>query len=101
MNRIAAAAEKVERLEPRLAEARQELHAAVRDAHCEGASLGTISRVAGLSRERLRQIVSREWGEEGYQEGYQTAGSGAVRRMVARAARAARLNPYLTPRNGT
>ncbi len=26
----------------------------------KGASLGTISRVAGLSRERIRQIVSRE-----------------------------------------
>jgi DNA-directed RNA polymerase sigma subunit (sigma70/sigma32) len=59
MNRIARAAEKVERLEPRLAEARQELHAAILDAHGEGASLGTIARVAGLSRERIRQIVSK------------------------------------------
>jgi DNA-directed RNA polymerase sigma subunit (sigma70/sigma32) len=58
MNRIAAAAENVERLEPRLAEARRELHAAVRDAHAEGASLAAIARVAGLSRERVRQIVS-------------------------------------------
>jgi hypothetical protein len=55
MNRIAAA---VERLEPRLAEVRAELHAAIRDAHGEGASLGTISRVAGLSRERIRPLVS-------------------------------------------
>jgi DNA-directed RNA polymerase sigma subunit (sigma70/sigma32) len=60
MNRIAAAAEKVERLEPRLAEARAEVHAAIRDAHGEGASLGAIARVAGLSRERIRQIVSRD-----------------------------------------
>ena len=58
MNRIARAAEKIERLEPRLAEARRELHAAIREAHAEGASLGTIARVAGLSRERVRQIVS-------------------------------------------
>ena len=58
MNRIAKAAERVERLEPRLAEARTELHAGVRQAHSEGASLGTIARVAGLSRERIRQIVS-------------------------------------------
>jgi DNA-directed RNA polymerase sigma subunit (sigma70/sigma32) len=58
MNRIAKAAERVERLEPRLAEARVELHEAIRQAHAEGASLSAISRVAGLSRERIRQIVS-------------------------------------------
>jgi DNA-directed RNA polymerase sigma subunit (sigma70/sigma32) len=58
MNRISTAAEKVERFEPRLAEARQELHAAIRAAHAEGATLGTIARVAGLSRERVRQLVS-------------------------------------------
>lgn len=57
MNRISKAAEKVERFEPRLAEARAELHEAIRQAHSEGASLGTISRVAGLSRERIRQLV--------------------------------------------
>jgi hypothetical protein len=57
MNRIAKAAERVERLEPRLAEARTELHAAIRQAHAEGASLAAISRVAGLTRERIRQIV--------------------------------------------
>ena len=59
MNTIAKAAEQVERLEPRLVAARQELHAAIRKAHAEGASLGAISRVAGLSRERIRQLVSR------------------------------------------
>jgi DNA-directed RNA polymerase sigma subunit (sigma70/sigma32) len=59
MNRVAKAAERVERLEPRLAEARTELHAAIRAAHAEGASLGTIARVAGLSRERVRQIVKQ------------------------------------------
>ena len=58
MNWVAKAAEKVERLEPRLVEARQELHAAIKDAHAEGAGMATIARVAGLSRERVRQIVS-------------------------------------------
>ena len=57
MNRIAKAAERVERLEPRLADARVELHAAIRQAHSDGASLSAIARVAGLSRERVRQIV--------------------------------------------
>jgi len=57
MNRIAAAAEKVERLEPRLDAARAELHAAIRDAHAEGASMAAIARVAGFSRERIRQLV--------------------------------------------
>jgi DNA-directed RNA polymerase sigma subunit (sigma70/sigma32) len=37
---------------------RHELHAAIRETHAEGASLGTIARVAGLSRERIRQIVA-------------------------------------------
>ena len=57
---LAEAAERVERLKPRLAEARRELHAAIRDAHAEGASLGTIGRVAGLSRERVRRLVSAD-----------------------------------------
>lgn len=57
MNRIAKAAVRVERLEPRLADARVDLHAAIRQAHAEGASLSAIARVAGLSRERIRQIA--------------------------------------------
>jgi hypothetical protein len=44
MNRIAKAAEQIERLEPRLAEARAELHAAIRQAHTEGAKPATIAR---------------------------------------------------------
>jgi hypothetical protein len=58
MNRIAKAGEKVERLEPRLAKVRVDLHAVIRQAQTEGASLGAISRVAGLSRERILQLVS-------------------------------------------
>ncbi len=57
MNRVAKAAERIERLEPRLVEARTELHAAIRQAHAEGAGLTTIARVPGLSREWVRQIV--------------------------------------------
>jgi DNA-directed RNA polymerase sigma subunit (sigma70/sigma32) len=57
MNRIAKAAERVERLAPRLEAAREELHTGIRQAHAEGASLSAIARVAGLSRERIRQIV--------------------------------------------
>ena len=58
MNRIAKSAEIIERLEPRLAVARTELHAAIREAHDEGVAQATIARVAGLSRERVRQIVA-------------------------------------------
>lgn len=59
LNRVAKAAEKIGRLEPRLAEARRELHAAIREAHADGASVQVIARVAGLSRQRIDQIVSR------------------------------------------
>ena len=59
MNRIAKAAERVERLAPQLEAAREELHAGIKRAHAEGASLGTIARLAGLSRERVRQIVTK------------------------------------------
>ena len=55
MNRVARAAEKIERLEPRLETARTELCAAIRDAHA-----ATIARVAGLSREWVRQIVKEQ-----------------------------------------
>jgi hypothetical protein len=47
------------RLEPRLAEARAELHQAIIDAHAEGASVTVIARVSGFSRERIDQIVKR------------------------------------------
>jgi hypothetical protein len=57
MNRVARAAEKIERLEPRLEAARTELYAAIRDAHAEGAKPATIARVAGVSREWVRQLV--------------------------------------------
>jgi DNA-directed RNA polymerase sigma subunit (sigma70/sigma32) len=59
LERVSRAAEQVARLEPRLVEARHELHAAIVEAHREGSSLGVIAKVAGLSRERVRQIVKR------------------------------------------
>jgi DNA invertase Pin-like site-specific DNA recombinase len=62
MNRVAQAAEKIERLEPRLLAARAELYAAIRDAHAEGATFATIARVAGLSREWVRRIVKERLG---------------------------------------
>ncbi|HEX3266966.1 MAG TPA: hypothetical protein VHQ98_03170 [Gaiellaceae bacterium] len=60
MNRVARAAEKIEKLEPRLEAARAELYAAIRDAHAEGAGLATIARVAGYSREWVRRIVDEQ-----------------------------------------
>ncbi|HEX3266485.1 MAG TPA: hypothetical protein VHQ98_00720 [Gaiellaceae bacterium] len=57
MNRVARAAEKIERLEPRLEAARAEVYAAIRHVHAEGAKPATIARVAGLSREWVRQII--------------------------------------------
>jgi hypothetical protein len=59
MNRLLAAAEEYERLRPRLDAARTELHAAIRQAHAEGVKDAAIARMAGLSRERIRQIVSK------------------------------------------
>jgi hypothetical protein len=57
LNRVSKAAETIERLEPRLTRARQELHAAIREAYAEGASVVVIAKVASLSRQRVDQIV--------------------------------------------
>jgi len=59
LNRVAAAADKVARLEPRLEEARRELHAAIIDARKDGATVVVIAKVAGLSRQRVQQILAR------------------------------------------
>jgi DNA-binding phage protein len=59
MNRLARAAERVERLAPQLEEARAELHAAVRQAASEGVEIATIARLSGLSRQRVHQIIGR------------------------------------------
>jgi uncharacterized protein (UPF0335 family) len=60
LDRVAAAAERIARLEPRLVTARQELHAAILEAHAEGVSVTVIAKVAGLSRQRIDQIVRRK-----------------------------------------
>jgi hypothetical protein len=60
MNRVAQAAGRVERLEPRLAAARAELHAAIREAHAEGVGVAVIAKLAGLSRQRVSQIVATD-----------------------------------------
>ena len=57
LNRIAKAAEEIERLQPRLVRARRELHVAIRDAYTDGASVTVIAKVANLSRQRVDQIV--------------------------------------------
>jgi hypothetical protein len=59
LDRVAAAAAQIARLEPRLADARAELHRAIREAHEQGASVVVIAKVAGLSRQRVDQIVKK------------------------------------------
>lgn len=60
LNRIAEAAEKIARLEPRLREARRDQHKAIREAHAKGASVTVIAKVASLSRQRVDQIIRKE-----------------------------------------
>ncbi len=57
MNRITRAAERVERIEPQLKAAREELHAAMREAHAEGVDVATITRLSGLSRQRVTLLL--------------------------------------------
>jgi predicted transcriptional regulator len=57
MNRITRAAERVERIEPQLKAAREELHAAMREAHAEGVDVATITRLSGLSRQRVSLLL--------------------------------------------
>jgi len=59
LDRVARAAEKIARLEPRLQSARRELHEAILDAHGQGTSIVVIAKVAGLSRQRVDQIVKK------------------------------------------
>jgi len=57
LDTIAEAAAKIARLEPRLQAARRELHAGILDAAAKGVSPAVIARVAGLSRQRVQQIL--------------------------------------------
>jgi hypothetical protein len=47
-------------LQPRLAQARKELYAAILEAHREGASVTAIAKLAGLSRQRVDQIIKAD-----------------------------------------
>ena len=60
LDQLARSAENVARLEPRLAAARVELHRLIRQAAAEGAGREVIARVAGLSKERVRQVLARQ-----------------------------------------
>ena len=59
LDRGERAARVVDRVEPRLEAARTKLHEAILEAWRAGASQAVIARVAGLSRERIRQLVAR------------------------------------------
>jgi DNA-directed RNA polymerase sigma subunit (sigma70/sigma32) len=57
LDRVAEAARKLEETESARAQAREDLRAAILAARDEGIPLATIGRAAGLSRQRVRQIV--------------------------------------------
>ena len=60
LNQVAKVRNRVDRLEPRLVEARMELHMLIRQAQSEGASLDVIASVAGISKERVRQVLAKK-----------------------------------------
>jgi hypothetical protein len=57
LDRVAEAARKLEETESARAQAREELRAAILAARSEGIPLAAIGRAAGLSRQRIRQLV--------------------------------------------
>lgn len=57
MRKVADAAAKLERSERRTEKARQELHATIREAHKAGEAVSLIATVAGVTRQRVWQIV--------------------------------------------
>lgn len=57
MNRLAHAADRVARLEPELRRARADVRQAILDAYVLGVEPTTIARTAGLSRQRISQIL--------------------------------------------
>jgi DNA-directed RNA polymerase sigma subunit (sigma70/sigma32) len=60
LNQIVKVRNRVDRLEPQLVETRVELHMLIRQAQKEGASLDVIAAVAGISKERVRQILAKK-----------------------------------------
>ena len=57
MTRVARAAAASARAEARAEEARAELYAAIQEAHAAGEAVNLIAQVAGVSRQRVWQIV--------------------------------------------
>jgi hypothetical protein len=57
LTRVARAAAAAARAEARAERARQELYAAVRDAHRAGEAVALIAHAAGVTRQRVWQIV--------------------------------------------
>jgi sugar-specific transcriptional regulator TrmB len=59
LNRLVRAAEKIGRLEPELKAAREELYAALVEAHRRGVDISILVRLSNLSRARVYQILGR------------------------------------------
>jgi DNA-directed RNA polymerase sigma subunit (sigma70/sigma32) len=57
LDAVADAARELEEADRRRAEARAKLRGAIFAAHAEGISLAAIGRAAGLSRQRIRQLI--------------------------------------------
>jgi hypothetical protein len=57
LTRVARAATAAARADARAEEARQELYAAIREAHAAGEAVALIAQVAGVTRQRVWQIV--------------------------------------------
>jgi DNA-directed RNA polymerase sigma subunit (sigma70/sigma32) len=59
LQRVARAVEKAKRAEEGLRAAREELRAAVIAARDAGETLAAIARTAGVTRQRIKQIIDR------------------------------------------
>jgi DNA-directed RNA polymerase sigma subunit (sigma70/sigma32) len=59
LDRVADAARKLEEAESVRTRAREELREAILEARAEGIPLAAIGRAAGLSRQRIRQLVEK------------------------------------------
>jgi hypothetical protein len=57
LTRVARAAAAAARAEARAEKARQEFYAAIREAHATGEAVSLIAQVAGVTRQRVWQIV--------------------------------------------
>jgi hypothetical protein len=57
LTRVSRAAAALTRAEARTEQVRQELYAAIREAHAAGESVALIAQLAGVTRQRVWQIV--------------------------------------------